>query len=399
MDNLGNLSAHLYIGCDTGLLKGIRLPAGSIANTATDSASESLVNKDRAVDVLFAENASDAPHSLHSHKLRLCLKNRDIVCLNVADAEEPFARLSVDGGEGRFVGGGMVERNTVTAVESGHIFVNEGMQRSKNVASAGVGLARFIQGRNNPKYFASGGRENHLKLWDLSAPASPVFTAKNLPDDKLRLTVPTFIRALSFRPSSDDRIILTATGYHQVQLYDTRVQRRPLRSFTYGEDPLTSLDVSPHNPDAILLANRLGKVALFDWRGTKALPVRAFTGSQGSVKQALFHPREAGVFGVIGMDRYLRVYRQEQKAPVKEVYLKSQPLCLLWTDEVVKSWNSDDEPTDSVDEQVADTKRKISEPDEDDGVWNTMQTVDDQKRPVTTKITRQKPRKKSKLKD
>ena len=140
-----------------------------------------------------------------------------------------------------------------------------------------------------------------------------------LPDDKLRLRVKTWINDLKFRPKSDDKIVLAVTAYYELQVFDVRAKRRPTMIVKYSDDPLTCLDVNPQKEFEVLVANRVGKVALFDLRGTKGMQLRAFTGNQGSVRDIQFHPTESDHFAVCGLDRFLRLYKTTQKTFVSEV--------------------------------------------------------------------------------
>ncbi|OQV16194.1 putative WD repeat-containing protein 74 [Hypsibius exemplaris] len=387
---------HIFVGTDTGLLKGVNITSKSFTNIATDE--HGLVNKERAIDALFFEPSSQAALADSStssststaasspSKIRLCLRNRDVVRLDMKDPSQYFSRVIVDGGDGKFVGGGIVDTLTVTCVESGEICGNEGLQKSKIICTAGQNVTKMVQSEPNFPIFATGGRENHLKIWDVLNPKQPIFTAKNLSDDKLRLRVPNWIKDISFRPKTDSKIVLTATAYGQVHVYDTRANRRPVMFVNFWVDdkskdamPLTSLDLNPQNEFEFIASNTHGNVRLFDVRGTKGLVRKAFTGNAGTVKQISFHPTVAGHFATCGMDRILRFYEVTQKEPISEIYMKSQPTCFLFTDEVVRAWQPEQEvvlpeekkrvkrrkPTLNLDDNVP----------ESDSVWTEMSAL------------------------
>jgi ribosome biogenesis protein NSA1 len=71
--------------------------------------------------------------------------------------------------------------------------------------------------------FATGGKENELKLWNLNkldiksdGQAMPLFKAKNLPDNSMQLREPVWITCIDFIDSSR---IVTGTAYHQVNIH------------------------------------------------------------------------------------------------------------------------------------------------------------------------------------
>jgi len=91
----------------------------------------------------------------------------------------------------------------------------------------------------------TGGQKNDLKLWDLNRPDEPIFRAKNVPNDFLDLQVPIWVTDLGFLPSQGAQArVAVGTGYHQVRLYDTKAQRRPVLSFDFGESPVSALAVT-----------------------------------------------------------------------------------------------------------------------------------------------------------
>ena len=63
---------------------------------------------------------------------------------------------------------------------------------------------------------ASGGKENDLKIWDLSKlgeKKEPIFRAKNVPDNWMQLREAIWIMDINFLDASR---IVTSTAYHQV---------------------------------------------------------------------------------------------------------------------------------------------------------------------------------------
>ena len=64
--------------------------------------------------------------------------------------------------------------------------------------------------------------------------------------DKLQLRVPVWVTQISFVPEVDSSsLVAVGTGHHQIRLYDTRAQRRPLYSQEFGDTVVTAMDVTP----------------------------------------------------------------------------------------------------------------------------------------------------------
>ncbi len=64
--------------------------------------------------------------------------------------------------------------------------------------------------------FATGGRENDLKIWNLETMQTkpePTFKAKNLPDNWMQLKEPIWVMSIDFL---DENKIAVGTGHHQV---------------------------------------------------------------------------------------------------------------------------------------------------------------------------------------
>ncbi|CAH8513117.1 unnamed protein product [Schistosoma margrebowiei] len=74
-----------------------------------------------------------------------------------------------------------------------------------------------------------GGKELALRVWDINNHSSPIFTAKNVRSSVLELSVPIWIADISVVPKSNGKLILTASRYGELDIYDLRCgQRRPV---------------------------------------------------------------------------------------------------------------------------------------------------------------------------
>ncbi|VDP33865.1 unnamed protein product [Schistosoma mattheei] len=75
----------------------------------------------------------------------------------------------------------------------------------------------------------AGGKELALRVWDINNHGSPIFTAKNVRSSVLELSVPIWIADISVVPKSNGKLILTASRYGELDIYDLRCgQRRPV---------------------------------------------------------------------------------------------------------------------------------------------------------------------------
>ncbi|CAH8523403.1 unnamed protein product [Schistosoma bovis] len=75
----------------------------------------------------------------------------------------------------------------------------------------------------------AGGKELALRVWDINNHRSPIFTAKNVRSSVLELSVPIWIADISVVPKSNGKLILTASRYGELDIYDLRCgQRRPV---------------------------------------------------------------------------------------------------------------------------------------------------------------------------
>lgn len=77
------------------------------------------------------------------------------------------------------------------------------------------------------------GRQNNLKVYDMSADGKQIFSSKNLPNDYLQLEVPVWDSDIGFVDGPS--VLATCSRHGYVRLYDTRKQRRPVTHFASEE--------------------------------------------------------------------------------------------------------------------------------------------------------------------
>ena len=195
----------------------------------------------------------------------------------------------------------------------------------KDSLTINTGKIACMAGQPNSLVVATGGEENDLKIWDFSLykgdTTQPIFTAKNVREDKLCLRNPVYITCIDYMPNTDGKVLVTGTRYNQVRQYDIRVQRRPIFDHKYGEYPFTCISVQD---GVTIIGNSIGTVSLIDNRTWK---LRGnLKGSAGSVRDVSYR---AGYIAVCGVDRFTRVYSARDRKLVNRVYTKLESTCII----------------------------------------------------------------------
>uniref|UniRef100_A0A914GU31 Uncharacterized protein n=1 Tax=Globodera rostochiensis TaxID=31243 RepID=A0A914GU31_GLORO len=217
----------------------------------------------------------------------------------------------------------------LTAQECGTLAVcNASGERQSNTNwTAGENLLTMRIGPGEtPELFATGGRENPLKLWNL-AEEKCVFTAKNVRPNALELRVPIWVTCCRFLGDTG-KVVVTTTGKSQLRLYDLRVQRRPIIEEQWLEDPILALSTSCQDSQ-VLAGNSRGELGLFDLRSsTKTRLVCKFKGFAGAIRHidaSASHPQ----FLSCGIDRFAIVHDLNSRKVIQKVYCKVQLKCCL----------------------------------------------------------------------
>ncbi|KAJ9063409.1 Ribosome biogenesis protein nsa1 (NOP7-associated protein 1), variant 2 [Entomophthora muscae] len=122
----------------------------------------------------------------------------------------------------------------------------------------------FVVNLQQPTIVATGGKDLDLSLWDLSTLflnpqdyPKPLFTAKNVPNDKLDLRVPVWVMAAQFlTPTTKNSYrVVIATRYGQVRIYESAVKRQPIFNHQVFSTPILSLEVSADEKQAVISDN------------------------------------------------------------------------------------------------------------------------------------------------
>ncbi|KAG6476274.1 hypothetical protein ZIOFF_065513 [Zingiber officinale] len=160
-----------------------------------------------------------------------------------------------------------------------------GSQMSFNVCSAGKILCSSLAKSENFALF--GGKGVEVNTWDLGN-CTRIWTAKSPRPNSLGLSPPPWFTAASFLSEEDHRKIAAGTNNHQVRLYDTSAQRRPVMSVDYRETPIKAVCPDLHGYK-VYVGNASGDLGSFDIRTGKLLG--GFTGKcSGSIRSIRKHP-------------------------------------------------------------------------------------------------------------
>ncbi|XP_034281224.1 WD repeat-containing protein 74 [Pantherophis guttatus] len=341
--------SHVWVGSETGLLKGVNLQKKQATNYRMGGAT--LSRREAVTAMCWGD-------SYESEIFVGCLDGS--VRLFSTEKGKFTESRDCQGGEGSFCGLAVLDGSLITCVESGLMKIWRDSSSENVEIQVGAGVCRMRQNSEQRHRIATGGKENCLKIWDLQQPQQPVFRAKNVCHDWLDLRVPIWDRDMEFLPGSEK--IVTCTGHHQVRVYDPSCpQRRPVLEATFGEYPLTALSLTS-DANAAVVGSSHGDVAVIDLRQGRL--VKCLKGFAGSVRAIQCHPT-LPVVASCGLDRFLRLHNLQSQRLEHKVYLKSRLNCLLLTSR--EKWESEDlEPSVNLQDEVK---------EEDDELWNSMEVV------------------------
>ncbi|GAB2221335.1 hypothetical protein Droror1_Dr00012510 [Drosera rotundifolia] len=168
------------------------------------------------------------------------------------------------------------------------------------------------------KYSIVGGKGVEVNMWDLES-TSRIWSAKPPPKNNLGIFTPTWFTSLIFLSNDDHRKFVAGTNSHQVRLYDTSAQRRPVLSIDFRESPIKAL-AEDIDGNTIYLGTGSGDLASIDMRTGKLLG--CFLGKcSGSIRSIVRHP-ELPVLASCGLDCYLRLWDSSTRQLLSAVFLK-----------------------------------------------------------------------------
>merc|ERR1719354_1066407 len=236
---------------------------------------------------------------------------------------------------------------------------------------------------------ATGGQENLMKVWDLTRPEKPIFTAKNVKPDWLDLRVPVGDTTIHFVENSPDTI-LTTTRHHQIRMYDLRVgvnmnmskkqrqqpKRRPVIETKFSEYSITASSMIDREPKKVWVGNARGEIACFDLRKPNNV-CRSYQPVTGSIRKLVNHPTEPYFF-TASLDMYLRLHHEKLKVPVEKVFMKAELNQLIVTSQGVKEKEKEEKKVVKKDKFKTEEEFCNEDSDEEDSdvdEWEKMNEV------------------------
>jgi len=220
--------------------------------------------------------------------------------------------------------------------------------------------------RASQNIIATGGKENFLKLWDIST-CKQTWKCKNVGHDMLNLAAPFWINDIQFSPQNPCQIA-TGTGHHEFKMYDTNVALRPVVDLKMGKAPIMSVAFAPDGL-SVFTGDARGNLSCVDIRMKRINGV--YRGISGSIRSLHCHST-LPLVAACGLDRFARVYNIKTREIVHKVYMKQKLNCLIFFDDdaekmgQVVATNGADE-SDELQSEV----EELSEAD--DEVWQELE--------------------------
>ncbi|XP_076366249.1 WD repeat domain 74 lethal (2) k09848 [Tachypleus tridentatus] len=345
----------MFIGCETGYFKGVNTIKKKSCNL---NKLDSLRKEDEIVFTCW-NNEEETEVCLGLRRQSVKIFSVDRLCF--------IDEVDISGGRGPPRGLAKSGGNLVTCVESGLVSVWNVNHTKTAEFEVGNNICRMRQSPFKPSILATGGKENHLKLWDVQNPEKPVFVAKNVRPDFLDLRVPVWVLDIQFLPGTEK--VVVGTGTHAIHIYDPLTpQRRPVLTVEFDEYPVTALAV-PHSANNVVAGNTRGRMALIDLR--KKSLAHVYRGVAGSIRCITCHQLKP-IVASCGLDRFVRVHDLNSHYLQLKMYLKSRLNCLLMKtdDNIFEDSKNNSSDTDEMSDEDFDQ--------ESDSLWLNMENVGDE---------------------
>jgi len=214
---------------------------------------------------------------------------------------------------------------------------------------------------------ALGGRENDLKLYDIKTQQN-IWSAKNVPDDKLMLRVPIWITAIT-HINENPNLIATGTGHKHLRIYDTKVNNsQPINTVDYSEEYRITAIASTKDGNGVYVADTAGGFHLFDRRNLKR--ISTYHGYAGSIRDIKVST-DGNFVTAVGLDRYVRIFDNNGNSNTNKeearIFLRNRlNRVLLFHDQNNKRSNKRSRDNDKIIETGYDDDSDLLEEYEDD---------------------------------
>ncbi|CEF66507.1 WD40 repeat and WD40/YVTN repeat-like-containing domain and WD40-repeat-containing domain-containing protein [Strongyloides ratti] len=317
-NNNQNRSPDVYVGALTGAVKALSFKEDTFINL--NEISELKPKEDEVVKMAFSDiDKKDFLFVTRGKKFNYY----NSLCNSVSTIFEKKDTL-----KGNVCGVAVNgDLDILTVTSNGDILLlNNSGDNKLDEWNIGPGLQGFATDHyNDISVFATGGKENELKVWDLSTKQKK-FEARNVKHDNLNLRVPVNILNISFAGSEDK--IVTSTKNHRIRMYDSKAQQKPVVDISWLENPITAMSIG-YEKHYVVVGNAIGEMGLFDLR-TQRL-VHKYKGASGSIRSIVAHPYLPYVVSA-GLDRFVRLHDMKKHVLIKRYYGKVRLSALLVQD-------------------------------------------------------------------
>uniref|UniRef100_A0A0E0Q8R7 Uncharacterized protein n=1 Tax=Oryza rufipogon TaxID=4529 RepID=A0A0E0Q8R7_ORYRU len=240
------------------------------------------------------------------------------------------------------------------------------------------GTVQFSSVDAGESYAMFGGKGIEVNLWDITS-CSKIWSAKSPRGNSLQIFTAPWFTAGTFLCKDDHRKIVACTNNHQVRLYDTASQRRPVISVDFRESPIKAVAEDP-NGHAVYIGTGRGDLASFDMRTELTLACTLFPGKllgcfagkcSGSIRSIVRHP-ELPLIASCGLDSYLRIWDTNTRQLLSAVFLKQHLTAVVIdshfsTEELEETKSKQPDPVGAeVRKERKEKKNRTSEMDEDE---------------------------------
>eukprot|EP00906_Rhabdomonas_costata_P023776 RCo034219 len=185
---------------------------------------------------------------------------------------------------------------------------------------------------------AFGGKDRPVEVWDINK-GQRLWTARKEALDFLGLPRPLYITAVRFLLPEQENIVVAATGFQEVLLYDLRTKARRVHSASVYKQHEAKFNVietlGTHIPGCVAVGDTQGNVMLFDPREdykaqghTTRLLGRCKPSHCGAIRSIAVHPTQPVVASVC-LGRWLMFHDILTRELISKVYIKQKGFCCV----------------------------------------------------------------------
>ncbi|XP_014259973.1 WD repeat-containing protein 74 [Cimex lectularius] len=309
-----NQNFNCYVGTASGIFKGVHIVEKHDLFVKNIDGLKSGTNKNPITCMNWAEPGEEEVIIGYSNQL---VKVYNVKSRSFTSQEEKKC------GQGSLIGVAKFSDAIMTGVDGGSVKIWRPGGETTTI-ECGNNLERIRHSLTNEQCFASGGKENDLKIWDINTGAT-TFTAKNVRHDELELRVPVWVTDIVFLTNSQK--VAVTTRYGHVRLYDPSTPtRRPVMSVQVPEQALISMSTCCKDQH-VIVGSGTGQMNLVDLR-SKGLVMNKYKGSIGGIKSIACSLEEPYIASV-SLDRHFRLHHLNTKELLFKEYMQSKLSCVL----------------------------------------------------------------------